>query len=362
MPQHRSLKIHRFLQATGPDLVEKYFLKLFPRKALPQYLIGMNPDYALFLLDQIDELLKAVILEDFRRVNDISQRRMGLPFQAARQFGVPAYPEERPEAVAMRLFLNHPRAFNFAWALYSYRASSANISQHWLQRNGVDMNESALSSFTRGMQEFFTAQNRGRECRVSFYDEDKEAVVLVLHGSYKRTVACWQGQELTMNCFRPACEDVLIYDKSRRVLSITVSNRGDREHYVRSFAGIVLGDAALADDPRRDLVYTLEPLQTGEFDWVGNGAVSAVELLEARLQLSGNSAVLALEGDGTERAVARMDRGRLIEAKFRFTIMTDDRQDRVTLTIAPPCVTDAVKKRHADVLADYFRKKGVMLR
>mgnify|MGYP000120723733 CR=1 FL=1 len=287
---------------------------------------------------------------------------MGLPFQAARQFGVPVCPEERPEAVAMRLFLNHPRAFNFAWALYSYRASSANISQHWLQRNEMDMNESALSSFTRGMQEFFTAQNRGRECRVSFYDEDKEAVVLVLHGSYKRTVACWQGQELTMNCFRPACEDVLIYDKSRRVLSITVSNRGDREHYVRSFAGIVLGDAALADDPRRDLVYTLEPLQTGEFDWVGNGAVSAVELLEARLQLSGNSAVLALEGDGTERAVARMDRGRLIEAKFRFTIMTDDRQDRVTLTIAPPCVTDAVKKRHADVLADYFRKKGVMLR
>ena len=57
------------------------------------------------------------------------------------------------------------------------------------------MSESALSSFTRGMQEFFTVQDRGRECRVSFYDEGKEAIVLVLHGSYKRTVACWQGRE-----------------------------------------------------------------------------------------------------------------------------------------------------------------------
>ncbi len=362
MPQHRSLKIQRFLQAIGPDLVEKYFLKLFPREALPQYLIGMNPDYALFILDQVDEPLKAVIIEDFYRVNDISQQRMDLPFQAARQFGVPVCPEERPEAVAMRLFLNHPSAFNFAWALYSYRASSANISQHWLQRNGADMSESALSSFTKEMQEFFTAQDRGRECRVSFYDEDKEAVVLVLHGSYKRTVACWQGRELTMNCFRPACEDVLIYDKSRGVLSVKVSNRGDREHYVRSFAGIILGEAALADDPRRDLVYTLEPLQIGQFNWSGNGTVSAVELLEARLQLSGDSIVLAMEGDGTDKAVAGMDRGRLMEAKFRFTIMDQDRQDRVTITVAPPCVTDAVKKRHADVLADYFREKGVMLR
>ena len=79
MPQHRSLKIQRFLQATGPDLVEKYFLKLFPKEALPQYLIGMNPDYVLFILDQVDEPLKAVIIEDFHRVNDISQRRMDLP-------------------------------------------------------------------------------------------------------------------------------------------------------------------------------------------------------------------------------------------------------------------------------------------
>ena len=362
MPQHRSLNIRRFLHATGPDLVEKYFLKLFPREALPQYLIGMNPDYVSFLFDQLDEPLKAVILEDFRRVNDISQRRMGLPFQAALQFGILAHPEEKPEAVAMRLFINHRRAFNFAWALYSYRASSANISQHWLQRNEVNMSKLALSSFTGGMQEFFTAQNRGRECRVSFYDEGKEAVVLVLHGSYKRTVACWKDRELTMNCFRPACEDVLIYDKSRGVLSMKVSNNGDREHYIRYFADTVLGEVKLTDDPRRDLVYTLEPLQTGQFDWVGNGAVSAVELIEARLRLPGDSTVLAMEGDGTNRAVTGMDQGRLIEAKFRFTIKAEERQDRITITIAPPCITNAVKKRHADILADYFKKKGVLLR
>jgi len=92
------------------------------------------------------------------------------------------------------------------------------------------------------------------------------------------------------------------------------------------------------------------------------GQASAVELLEARLQLSGDSVVMAMEGDGTDRAVTGMDRGKLIEAKFRFTIMDGDRQDRVTITVAPPCVADAVKKRQADILSDYFRKKGIMLR
>ena len=164
-----------------------------------------------------------------------------------------------------------------------------------------------------------------------------------------------------MNCFRPACEDVLIYDKARAVLSVKVSAMGDREHYVRSFAAFFLGDAALADDPDRDSIYTLEPLQTRRSDWAGNGRVSAVELRKAKLKpFNTSSEVRTVEGDGLLLSEVDQGRGELTEVKLRFTIVTDSREDKVTFTITPPCVTDAVKKRHAEVIAAYLREKGVL--
>ncbi len=188
-------------------------------------------------------------------------------------------------------------------------------------------------------------------------------VILVLHGTHVRTVAFWQGPDIMTNPFRFACDDVLIYDKARAVLSVKVSVRGDRQQYVHSFANFILGDATLADDPARDSIYTLEPLQTRRSDWVGNGRVSAVELRKAKLKPSGTSSeVRTVEGDGLPLSEIDLERGELTEVKLRFTITTDGREDKVTFTITPPCVTDVVKERHAEVIADYLREKGVLLR
>jgi hypothetical protein len=96
---------------------------------------------------------------------------------------------------------------------------------------------------------------------------------------------------------------------------------------------------------------------------VGNGRVSAVELRKAKLKPhSPNSEVTTLEGDGLDFTKIDPGRGELIEVKLRFTVVTDGKEEKVTFTITPPCLTDLVKKRHADVIADYLKQKGVLLR
>ena len=363
MPRHREQTVETFLEAAGGDLVEQYFLRLFNREQLPPYLIGMTPHYALHLLGQIDEPLRTAIWDDLYRVRDVAHRDMGLPFIAAHRFDVPVRQGEKPERVAMRLFVEHRHAFNLAWALYSFRASSASISQHWLQTSDVRLDEVVIGSFANEVRSFFANQGRGLECRVSFYEMGDEVVVLVLHGSHLRTVPCWQGAEIVPNCFRPACEDVLIYNKKRALLSVKVSARGDWEHYVHSFANFILGDATLADDPARDRIYTLKPLQTRWSDWVGNGRVSAVQLRRAKFKPhAASSEVRTVEGEGLSLSEIDRSQGELIEVKLRFIIATDSREDKVTFTITPPCLTDLVKKRHGEVIAAYLREKGMQLR
>ena len=361
MPKHRDWNISGFLGAANPDLVERYLLRFFRRDELPTYLMGMNPDYALHVLGQIEEPLRAVITGDFHRINDTCYK--DLPFRAAQRFGIPVHPYEKSHTIALKLFLDQPRAFEFAWALYSFAAAYAGISQHWLQRDNTRADSETIANFKSETQSFFAAQARGDHCQVYVFDHQDDMVILVLHGTHVRTVTFWQGPDIMTNPFRFACDDVLIYNKARAVLSVKVSARGDREHYVRSFAAFFLGDEALADDPARDRIYTLEPLQTRPSDWVGNGRVSAVELRGAKLKPRGSSSeVRTVEGDGLPLSEVDQKRGELTEIKLRFTIVTDGREDKVTFTITPPCVTDAVKKRHAEVIAAYLREKGVLRR
>ena len=361
MPKHRDWNLSSFLNATNPDLVERYVLRFFRRDELPPYLVGMNPDYVLHVLGQIKDPLRAVITEDFHRINDVCYK--DLPFRAAQRFGIPVQPYEKSHTTALKLFLDQPRAFEFAWALYSFAAAYASTSQHWLQGHETRADSGTIANFKKELQCFFAAQARGAHCRVYVFDHPDDTVILMLHGTPVRTVAFWQGSDIMTNPFRFACDDVLIYDKARAILSVKVSARGDREHYVRSFAAFFLGDGALADDPARDRIYTLEPLQTRPSDWVGNDIVSAVELRRAKLKPRGSSSeVRTVEGDGLPLSEVDQRRGELTEVKLRVTIVTDGGEDKVTFTITPPCVTDLVKKRHAEVIATYLREKGVLLR
>jgi len=114
MPKRKDWNLSRFLDAANPDLVEKYLLRFFRREQLSPYLIGMNPDYVLNVLNQIEEPLKSIITEEFHRINDVCYK--DLPSWAAQRFGIPVYPYEKSQTMALKLFLDQPRAFEFAWA------------------------------------------------------------------------------------------------------------------------------------------------------------------------------------------------------------------------------------------------------
>ena len=358
MPEHRSLNFQSFISAVDLSLLDQYFQRLLQRESLSSGLEVTDPEQVLLILDQAEEPVRAVVLEDFRRINDICHRDLSLPFTAAARFDVPVAADQKPQTTAMKLFLDHPRAFNFAWALYSYQASWGNISQHWLQKLDIHTDGETVTNFTNEQEQFFSGRNQGSECRVSFYDEGRRLLILILHGSHIRTVTCWQDRELTMNSFRPACEDVLTYDKERAVLSVKASAGSDREHYVRSFARVILGNESLADSPQRDLIYTFEALREGSFAWSSSRKVSTVELVEAKLRLSHpGSPSVVIYGDGID-----LSQGEIVTMKLRFTVSENGKQEPVVCSITPPCITDLVKKKCADSVSEYLRHKGILLR
>jgi len=77
----------------------------------------------------------------------------------------------------------------------------------------------------------------------------------------------WNGDFVSVNSYRPALEDVLVYDPTKSQLNVKATLAKDRETYLRLFASDILGDEDIADEAIKDEVFTLAPLQEGKFNF-----------------------------------------------------------------------------------------------
>jgi hypothetical protein len=184
-----------------------------------------------------------------------------------------------------------------------------------------------------------------------------------------RTVTNWQGDDVTLTTFRPASEDVLLYDPSTSQLTIKAGLPKDREHYLRVFARCIAGDETLADQALERQVFSLAPLEEERFDFKGDGIITEIELTKVRIKLHGaEDAEIEIKSSDVLGTIARqlegfsLASGKLTLARFRFHLESrGEKPIRVTFEVEPPARTD-LPKRYADIIERYLAREGVKLR
>jgi len=322
------------------------------------------------LLDTLDdELVREMVLEDFRRINDICEQKASTLTWASKLFQIQPSPNEALQGLAMRIFLDYPEAFEYAWTRYCIYTSSSKISRHNLPCQCLRIKPETLAAFEKELQSYFALSCAGEVCHVYHYDEDGHVILRVERGSYLRTVAHWEGRKVKVESFRPASEDVLIYERENGQLCIQTAYPTDMEQYIRSFTKIFIGNPSLADHPDRDKVYVLDPILTHKFNWTGNEFIKSVVPVEAKLKFKGATEVVmdirskdlrqTLEHDFIHANLFIVE---LFDLTFRFTIESRGKEEKVTFEIAPPFTTDLAKKKHAEIISAYLRENGVQIK
>jgi len=369
MPQHRSLTLEKLVAGFDPSLMERYFTEKLPadKGELPFRIIMDWPAIQEFMADERNAQATALVMEDFSRINDICEKAKNHIVRAYRQFNLSWDEDDSPENLAMRLFLDHEEAFDFAYTWYCYYHTSSTLSSHRI-RGTFKLTGAKLKKFLKEIQEWFGQLAKGRQCIVTHYDERDSTVILVKHGSYVKTVAYWKENEIDMTSFRPANEDVLLYDKGAGVLRIKASLPKDREQYIESFSRCIMGDASLAESEDRDTVYTLKPLQDGSFNWNGNEYIQSVLLTGIKLRLPGSTEpVIHVASSDVRKSLneslrgIRLNVGELVYAKLRFALRVDGKRPRVSVEISPPARSNLNQKRYAEIISAYLKAQGVEL-
>jgi hypothetical protein len=131
-----------------------------------------------------------------------------------------------------------------------------------------------------------------------------------------------------------------------------------------------MGDESLADRADLSQVYSLSPIQEGEFDWEGEGddEVKKILLLSAEVQLQdANETIIELSSNDVKESLKSplfnfdLNVGVLISVKLRFYIDIDGKEEKVVVTIKPPAVSDLAQKKHNDLIGRYLKNQKVKL-
>jgi len=370
MPRHRSLSLRRFIKAVDPFLVEEFFARSIPPEQPVGNLRGMGMTFE-HVKNQLagitDERLKGRIGEELRRINDIGERAMNILVRVTRSHDIEIDQNETPQQIAMRIFLKNHNAFEHAWALYSYYKSESKVYEYCLACDDFVVDQSKLQAFAAEVKAFFIDQAKGEQCIVKHYDEADESVIMVTHGSFIKTVARWVADEVVIDSYRPAYEDVLLYDRCRSVLRIKAPLSKDREQYLKSLGNCVLGIPELSDIAQKN-VYTLSPLQDGTFSWDGSERITDIVPVEAHLKITGSTeSTLIVKSVDVRKAFQEdfdelgFSFGELTYVRFRITVETDDGPETITFEIEPPGVSDLTRKKHYEIISAYLKENGVQL-
>ena len=368
MPRHRLLNYKKFVRSVDWELMERYIKERVPAGLLPPHIV-MDADYIDFLLDHLKKLdredLAGGILEGFTKINDLGSKTMNVLVQATDLYGVPRSGNERDANLALRLYLDHPEAFQYAYDRYCLLASSSIVREHPVAKPPGKLTKEKIEAFQKLVSDFYGRQEKGYEVKVRHYDDGPESLLVVDRGSYYQIRAVWKDGKIDTIAYRPADEDILIFNWNNSVLSIKASCDKDRKNYWAAFHQAIIGDAEPEPDP--EALYTLKPVREGAFDYGGDETVAGVSLLQVKLRFSKKASVVLASGDlikslESEFAGHSLKAGEMIHAKLQFRVILDDREQRVNVEIAPPNVTDLSRKAYAPIIADYLLKQKVKLK
>lgn len=369
MPRHRGLQLQKFLDSVPESLLKEYFKqKIGKDQALPLKRFDAET-ISEFIETNKDEELIVSILNDFKHINDLCENVYNILIQAIDKYGILTSKESKREKLAFDIFLHHPTVYDYAYDRYCFFNSTSNMSQHNIEASDFDLTPEKLERFKGTISSYYADLAKGHECIIRHHIEDDQTVIVIMHGSYKRSMVVWEGNKTETIFFRPAHEDILAFDKNASILSIKARFAKDRKKYIEAFTNVLIEDKSQADREDRDATYTLEPIKNGSFSFEGNEYILSIVLTEVKVNFGGVSqpeitlkSKNIVETRTNSQFGIDLQMGHIIRVKFKFRLRVNRKERNISFTIQPPNITDLNKKKYADFIGAYLRENGIKLK
>src|SRR3990167_2702755 len=235
MAKHRSFKIDKFLQAVDPELRKKYFSEKGLK--LPSSTNFKDESFEKFW-ESINEEKKSELDDELLYINDTADEVRDCLEQTVKTFKIETNEDESSETTAMRVFLHSDEAFSLAFDLYLYHsAESEKLSHHRFEKAKADFSKPGFQRFKSEVEKHFKQCGKSDNCDIRERMDGDKRIFLIARGDFMKTQLVFESGKVETRTFRPAKEDVLVYDVKTSILSVHINSRNnqDKEKYIGIF-------------------------------------------------------------------------------------------------------------------------------
>lgn len=367
MAKHRSFKLDKFLKAVDQGLRTEYFKKYdltFPSE------INFDDDSLDKFWETIPEEKRAEIEEKLHWINDTSDQTRDCLEQACQQFSIDKKENETSETTAMRVFLKGEEAFSVAFDQYLYLVLSEKLSHHKFQNGTPNFTDGQLPQFKTAVEAYFKESGKSDNCDIRLRQDGDKHILLIGHGDFPRTHLIFDEQkkkpDIKVLC--PLKEDMLVYNTTNHVLSMSLSSRSDddKKKYLEMFGSAFLGVAKIDDSTLNKSLVDIAPIKNRTFNFNGNDKIESVKLVEVNAKV-GNGAVRLIVksnnlADTKGYGIGADGNAEYVSAKLKFFIKRDGKKSKgFEVIIRPPENSKIPQKKEKQIIEAYLREQGVLL-
>jgi hypothetical protein len=378
------------------------------RRLLERHKGGLRFDLAVFEEGNDDEIRSAIqdffagpednypegLVADLHRIAELGNASgLELILQQADRLDVDLRPEpgnddedvrQDPKHVALRVFLDHHDVFEAASDMMALMARSS-LAEFVGRDEGIEatMEDCAKAAFEEATARLFERDLRSNYCRIGWYDDADELVLVVEHGSPITTTDVVEKDQKRVISFRAAEHAVLSYTSTSGLLKIGGVAKARRAEIAEIFAGKLLGRPEFFAGADAQNLYTLDPIRRAGFGFTFNRdfdpSILRVQITEVQVDRigadpkTGDTRVFHsyIARDGRDNALARLGEmmrsaplgpdWRLNHIVIRIHFATGSKQaKKVTVKLKPPAHAMFKRQQFEGRIMTLLRRNGLL--
>lgn len=327
-----------------------------------------------YVRDLVDETKteeeKLDIVEEVECIEDIASEF----FQEVREYvlddaksSIAWDKNESNETVILRIFLKHKKTYKLIYDLFLCDKFWAKLHHYSLEAEKVQFEKKDIENFRADLMKYLTEQKKDADCDVRERIYKDRHYILVLRGDEQMTVTVLKDGQKKHRVFRPAKEDMIVYDKdsSMIALSPSIGSNKNKLFYANLFNKHILGGKAEIDKKffsAQNYLVNLKPLFDKTF-YEKTEKIKEIKLVYVFAIKDGTPETeIRLKSENVLESIKILDLhinvDELVSAKIEFYL--EGQKEPVAISLTGRSTGQIKGRKEREIVEDFLRKKEVI--
>ena len=368
MAKKRSYRFDHFVEVVDKGLLSEYLKAKIPSCDSTK---EITAEYVDELLDAMADENDALEIEDeILCMNDMADSFM--PQIKEYILNVPGCKiewseDDSQETVVLRIYLRDEDSYQFVYDLFLCEKYWEKLHHYPLESSGVHFEEKNIAAFKEEIGKYFKEQRQTENCYIREREYKGRHYILVLRCDNQKTMKVLENGRVRPKVYRPAKEDMVVYDKEHSVISMTssISSKDDKLIYANAFNKYILnGKQEIGGEffSQDNHLIDLKPLLGKKF-YDRTDGIRAIRLAYIFAMKQGRSSIgVTIKSDNVLESLEDMEfevrPEQIVSAKVEFYI--GERKRPVAVSLTRRGTAQIKQRKEREIIEQFLRDRKVL--